>query len=45
MAELDSAIRIGLTVTLDDMPADEFAGLQILHAEREEFQQEQQEQQ
>jgi len=38
IVDLDFALRAGFTITLDDIAADDFAALQILHAERDKIQ-------
>jgi hypothetical protein len=40
VVDLDFALRAGFTVTLDEVDADDFRALQILHAERENWERE-----
>jgi hypothetical protein len=41
VSDLDFALRAGLSRTYDDVTREEFIGLQVLHAERDKYQQEQ----
>jgi hypothetical protein len=40
VVDLDFALRAGFAITLDDIDADDFHALQILHAEREKWERE-----
>jgi hypothetical protein len=40
VVDLDFALRAGFAITLDDIDADDFRALQILHAEREKWERE-----
>jgi hypothetical protein len=40
VVDLDFALRAGFTITLDEVDADDFRALQILHTERENWERE-----